>query len=247
MLRRCVTSTRVKANGSTVQKNKGGLRARKALNDISNSKNVIPIGEDLGVPKKAQIGGKPQISGKKPQVSGRKALGDLTNSVKPFGQQQGLKRRVEKKSITVAEDEDENFPNSIAQEGFLHNHDECIKSHKSTMDLHHFLKTIGLDEDVSCPSVSARNTLPVSLLDDDPIMAFGIEEIPLPTIEERPHQFGGQSSPICGSPNSPRMSYMNDWDDFPSFILAESPRRLTALTQPYQWRLYLLRKLKSYS
>ncbi|KAJ9545789.1 hypothetical protein OSB04_025496 [Centaurea solstitialis] len=159
----------VKANGSTVQKNKGGLRARKALNDISNSKNVIPIGEDLGVPKKAQIGGKPQISGKKTQVSGRKALGDLTNSVKPFGQQQ----------------------------------------------------------DVSCRSVSARNTLPRKSMDEDPIMLFGMEEIPLPTIEERPRQYRGQSSPICGSPNSPRMTYMNDydWGDFSSFILAESPRR----------------------
>ncbi|KAI3757658.1 hypothetical protein L6452_05201 [Arctium lappa] len=216
----------VKTNGSTVQKNKGGLRGRKALNDISNSKNVIPIGEDLGVSKKAQIpvGGKAQ-SGKKAQVSGRKALGDLTNSVKPFGQQQGLKKKVEKKSIVVAEDEDENLPYSVAQECFLHNHEECIKSQKSSMDLHHFLKTIGLDEDVSCQSVSACNPLPRKSKDEDPIMLFGMEEIPMPTIEDRPRQFRGQSSPICGSPNSPRLPYMKDWDDFPSFILAESPRR----------------------
>ncbi|KVI07118.1 hypothetical protein Ccrd_014507 [Cynara cardunculus var. scolymus] len=93
------------------------------------------------------------------------------------------------------------------------------------MDLHHFLKTIGLDEDVSGQSVSACNPLPKSSEDEDAIMLFGMEEIPVPTIEDQPRQYRGQSSPICGSPNSPRLSYMKDWDDFPSFILAESPRR----------------------
>ncbi|KAI3728943.1 hypothetical protein L6452_17588 [Arctium lappa] len=78
--------------------------------------------------------GKTQISGKKAQVSGRKTLGNLTISVKPFGQQQGLKKKgLENKSITVAEDEDENLPNSVAQECFLYKHEECIKSRKTTM------------------------------------------------------------------------------------------------------------------
>ncbi|GJW91606.1 patronus 1-like protein [Tanacetum coccineum] len=49
-----------------------------------NLKNVLPIGEDVGVGKKPLA---------KAQASGRKALGDLTNMVKPFGQQQGLKKK----------------------------------------------------------------------------------------------------------------------------------------------------------
>lgn len=134
-----------KMNGSIAQKNKGGgLGGRKALNDISNSgkpsalqpsrkhnvKNVIPIEEDLSVSKKS-----------KAQVSGRKVLGDLTNMVSP--RKQKLKSRG-KQSITVAEDE--KFPYSIAEEGFLHNHDECVKSQRKGMDMDEFLKTIGLYE-----------------------------------------------------------------------------------------------------
>lgn len=124
----------------TVQKNRvGGLGGRKALNDISNSgkppalntsrkqnpKNVIPIGEDLGVSKKTQ-------------VSGRKALGDLTNSVKPLIQQQQSLKKKKNSSIAVAE------------ERFLHNHDECVKSQKKSLDLDfdQFLKNIGLHEGI---------------------------------------------------------------------------------------------------
>lgn len=95
---------------------------------------MIPIGEDLVVPKKAQV-----------PVSGRKALVDVTNSVIPSSKKQGLKKKSQvKQSIAFAEDE--KLPYSIAEEGFLHNHDECIKSQKKAMDLNEFLKIIGLDE-----------------------------------------------------------------------------------------------------
>ncbi|KAI3751089.1 hypothetical protein L2E82_22134 [Cichorium intybus] len=197
----------VKTNGSTVQKNRGGLGGRKALNDISNSgkppalntsrkqnpKNVIPIGEDLGVPKKAH-------------VSGRKALVDLTNSVKPFTQQQSLKKKNQGKK-----------PIAIAEECFLHNHDECIKSQKKSLDLDldQFLKTIGLHEDVCCESVTRTSR------DENVSMFVEMDDILEPIIEDEVGK-----SPICGSPNSPeRVSYMKDYDEFPSFILTETPRR----------------------
>ncbi|KAK9049924.1 hypothetical protein SSX86_031107 [Deinandra increscens subsp. villosa] len=206
----------VKTHGSTFQKNKGGLGGRKALNDISNSgkpsalqpsrkhntKNVIPIGDDLGVSKKAQI-----------PVSGRKALGDVTNSVIPSSQKQGLKKKIQGKQA-----DDEKFPYSIAEEGFLHNHDECIKSQKNSMDLNEFLKTIGLDGGIICTIF-----LLVKSLDMDSMMIFEMEE---PIIEDRPR--GGLASPICGSPGSPKLSYMmnmEDFDDFPIFVLTESPKR----------------------
>nr|XP_043617863.1 protein PATRONUS 2-like [Erigeron canadensis] len=222
----------MKTIGSTVQKKKAGFGTRKALNDISNSgkpsalqssrkqnvKNVIPIGEDLGVAKKAQV----SVRGKG-KVSGRKALGDLTNGAKPFAQQQQLQQKSVKKKIqgkqliTVAEDEDFSFP--IAEEGFLHNHDECIKSRNKALDLDEFLKAVGLDSRDTCVQpVSTYNPKA-----ENPYDLFEIEEITELITEYRPR--GGQSSPIFGSPDSPRMSYMNmkDYDDFPSFILAETP------------------------
>ncbi|XP_076899786.1 uncharacterized protein LOC143553754 [Bidens hawaiensis] len=214
----------VKINGSIAQKNKG-LGGRKALNDISNSgkpsalqpsrkhntKNVIPIGEDLIVSKKAAN-----------PVSGRKALVDVTNSVKPSAQkQQGLKKTSQRKP-TVTFADDEKFPYSIAEEGFLHNHDECIKAQKKSMDLSEFLKTIGLDEDTCFQSVSACNKPPRKPKDENFMMSYEMEEIPETIMEDWPR--AGLASPICGSPVSPKLS-MRDYDDFPAFVLIESPNR----------------------
>nr|GMC61050.1 uncharacterized protein LOC109173125 [Ipomoea batatas]GMC63261.1 uncharacterized protein LOC109173125 [Ipomoea batatas] len=53
----------------------------------------------------------------KKQVGGRKALGDLTNSSKPSVQQ---------------------------QEGYLHNHQECIKEQRRVMNMDCFHKEVGL-------------------------------------------------------------------------------------------------------
>ncbi|PWA45428.1 hypothetical protein CTI12_AA518050 [Artemisia annua] len=206
-----------KMNGSTVKKNKAGLGGRKALNDISNSakpsalqplrkqnlKNVIPIGEDVGVVKK-QLG--------KAQASGRKALGDLTNTVKPFGQQQGLKNKSQvKQSLTIAED----VPYSIAEEGFRHNHDECVKQQKKSFDFNEFLQVIGHENDPSFKSVStACKPLPRKPKEDNSFMIFEKEEI------AEDQAFG---SPICRSPKSPKMSSMSFLDYETGFILAGSP------------------------
>ncbi|CAH1445537.1 unnamed protein product [Lactuca virosa] len=200
----------------TVQKNRvGGLGGRKALNDISNSgkppalntsrkqnpKNVIPIGEDLGVSKKTQ-------------VSGRKALGDLTNTVKPLTQQQQSSKKKNQGKNSIA----------VAEERFLHNHDECVKSQKKSLDLDfdQFLKNIGLHEDVCCESVK-RNQVARKPRDENVFVEMEMEEILEPIIEDDAF---GERSPIFGSPNSPRMwSYMKkDYDEFPSFILTETPR-----------------------
>ncbi|XP_076951705.1 uncharacterized protein LOC143625150 [Bidens hawaiensis] len=226
----------VKINGSIAQKNKG-LGGRKALNDISNSgkpsalqpsrkhnnKNVILIGEDLIVSKKAAN-----------PVGGRKALGDLTNSVKPSAQkqQQGFEENESSKAV--------------AEEGFLHNHDECIKAQKKSMDLSEFLKTIGLDEGIhiiffinlltrliasnllfllfNCRSlcVCYRIKFLCKMQDENFMMSYKMEEIPETLMEDWPRV--GPASPICGSPVSPRLS-MRDYDDFPAFVLIESPNR----------------------
>nr|GEU75604.1 protein patronus 1-like [Tanacetum cinerariifolium] len=198
-----VHSDGAKMNESTMKKNKGGVGVRKALNDISNSvkpsalqplrkqnlKNVLPIGEDVGVGKKPLA---------KAQASGRKALGDLTNMVKPFGQQQGLKNKSQvKQSLTIAED----VPYSIAEEGFRHNHDECVKQQKNVSfdDFNEFLHAIGHENDPLFQSVStACKPLPRKPKEDNAFMIFEMEEI------AEDQAFG---SPICKSPpKSPKMS-----------------------------------------
>ena len=42
-------------------------------------------------------------------------------------------------SVVAEEDLD-----AICEEGFLHNHKECIKAQKKAMDIDEFLKTVGL-------------------------------------------------------------------------------------------------------
>ncbi|GJT94766.1 patronus 1-like protein [Tanacetum coccineum] len=128
-----------KMNGSTVKKNKGGLGGRKALNDISNSakpsalqplrkqnlKNVLPIGEDVGVGKK------------------------------PLAKAQA------------------NVPYSIAEEGFRHNHDECVKQQKNVSfdDFNEFLHAIGHENDPLFQSVSTacKPLLPMKPKEPPPI------------------------------------------------------------------------------
>ncbi|KAK2967478.1 hypothetical protein RJ640_000748, partial [Escallonia rubra] len=144
---------------------KEGLAGRKALNDISNSgkpsalkatkkpsvMKVIPIPEDLGVAFSA--GGKKSVT-KAPEKSklvARKPLSNLTKSRTPSVHQVPKKSQTTKLSV-VAEEKD--FPATIAQEGFLHNHQECIKAQRKVLDLDYFLKTVGLNYDISLQSAS---------------------------------------------------------------------------------------------
>lgn len=121
---------------------RGGLGGRRrALNDISNSRNpssfpskkkdssinVISIDKDPSTVK-----GKSSKAAEKGRVAGRKALSDLTNSVKARPKQiPSLGRKLN----AVAEE---------AEDGFLHNHQECIKAQTITVEKDYFLKTVGL-------------------------------------------------------------------------------------------------------
>lgn len=129
-----------KADVSKADK-RGGLGGRKALNDISNSRkpsafssvkkdnsiNVISIDKDPSASK-----GMSSKKSERGKVGGRKALTDLTNSVKPRPKQvPSLGRKLN----SVAEQ---------AEEGFLHNHQECIKAQTMSVDKDYFLKSVGL-------------------------------------------------------------------------------------------------------
>ncbi|GAA0169748.1 hypothetical protein LIER_24158 [Lithospermum erythrorhizon] len=229
-----------KTDGSKAQK-KGGFGSRKALNDISNSakptpfqvskkhnsKNVIAIDRDTGAASKTPftVGGKQNASKapQKGQSGGRKALSDLTNSGKP-SLQKVAKKSQDKKLSAITEKID------IEEEGFLHDHQECIKAQKTIMDKDCFLKLIGLDDAPPFlpPASESRPRSPTKLLE--------MEEIPVSLLDEDQFLKGGRSdypgfsTPACLSPVSPRLSSAH-WNSlmvmdekFVDFRIIESPK-----------------------
>lgn len=129
------------------QKKGGGIGGRKALNDISNSTkpsaalqtskrnnsiNVLSMGKDLDSSRnKLSAGRKDNYSKGLEKKGGRKALADLTNSSKL---------------------------SSVAEEQFLHNHQNCIKAQRKAMDMSCFLKEVGLDHDDDVPVYRSIST-----------------------------------------------------------------------------------------
>lgn len=133
---------------------KGALGGRKALNDISksgkghNSLNAIPVAKDIGGGSKntLAVGGKTNLTKVPEKGKSRKALSDLTNSVKPPSSQHLSKKDPEEKKINVT-------PSSaIKEEGFLHNHQECITAQRRGMNYEYFLESVGLGRRVLSPA-----------------------------------------------------------------------------------------------
>ncbi|KAL2556100.1 protein PATRONUS 1-like [Forsythia ovata] len=185
--------------GKTGATKKGGLGGRKALNDISNSRNptvlqtkkdnsvnVVSTGKDVSasqtesvVWEKVNFSGAPD----KGKVSGRKALGYLTNSVKPSSQQVPNKGQ---KLNPIAE---ENVPFAIKEERFLHNHQERIRGH-----IHIWPSpSRGLGSSSSKPNSPAKH--------------LEMEEMPELLFEDQVSP--GYSSPSWGSPKSPKLPFTN--------------------------------------
>ncbi|KAL2556097.1 protein PATRONUS 2-like [Forsythia ovata] len=204
--------------GTTKADNKGGLGGRKALNDVSNSRNgallrskkdnsinVVSTGKYLSASKtKSDVGGK---------AGGRKALTDLTNSVKPSSHAVPKKEKLN----PVAE---ENVPVSIEEEGFLHNHQECIKAQRKAMDLLHFLNS-----DIPMRPSSPRALVPLSKLKKSPVKHLELEEIADLLFEDPVSSC--DSSPSWGSPKSPKLPFTNWMDDsFSDFVLRDTPKLL---------------------
>ena len=79
------------------------------------------------------------FDGNKRKTSGRKALSDISNSWNQQLNEAPKKNLSTKVSVVAEEDLD-----AICEEGFLHNHKECIKAQKKAMDIDEFLKTVGL-------------------------------------------------------------------------------------------------------
>lgn len=137
---------------------KGVLGGRKPLGDLSNSVNPTPnqslkkqnsnVFSDnvIGASKsKIKIDGSKKKSfsraPEKLQTSGRKALSDISNSGKSHLHEAPKKNMNAKLSVLTEED-----LSAIAEEGYLHNHQECIKAQTKSMDIDELLRTVGLDQ-----------------------------------------------------------------------------------------------------
>lgn len=213
---------------------KGALGGRKALNDISNSGkpsalqaskkhnllNVIPVGkDDIGGSKNTlAVGGKANLTKGSEKVKGRKALSDLTNSVKPSAHHLSKKDQEKKLNVTA----EESIPSSIKEEGFLHNHQECITAQRKGMNFEYFLESVGLGNPLVLlqPLNLKKPESPVKHLEMD-------EEIPIPVSPQNGKaQFPDYSLPLYESPKSIKCSAYEFWKDEENLTdlkLIESP------------------------
>ncbi|CAB4286668.1 unnamed protein product [Prunus armeniaca] len=148
------------AKGDTFRKQrKGGLGARKPLGDLSNSgKPALTQASKKQLSKEMvhDANNKKAFSkaSDKVQTRSRKALSDISNSQAPHVQ----KKHNMKLSVVA---EEAICPGAIAEERFLHNHEECIKAQTQAMDMDHFLMTLGLHKD-SCTNLASPWAAPAS-------------------------------------------------------------------------------------
>lgn len=215
---------------------KGVLSGRKALNDISNSGkpsalqaskkhnsiNVIPVAKDIGGSKIAKaVGGKLNLTNATEKGHSRKALGDLTNSVKP-SLHKHLSGKVEEKKLNVTAEE--TIPIAIKEEGFMHNHQKCIETQRKGMNFGYFLETIGLGSPVVVPQQ------PLKLKPESPVKHLEMEEIPVVFLSDQDKKTRF-SEPDCSSPKSvsPKsvksaFEFWMDEENLFEFKLIESPK-----------------------
>ncbi|GAY45678.1 hypothetical protein CUMW_091170 [Citrus unshiu] len=223
---------------STISKvpKKGALGGRKPLGDLSNSVNPTPnqslkkqnsnVFSDnvIGASKsKIKIDGSKKKSfsraPEKLQTSGRKALSDISNSGKSHLHEAPKKNFNPKLSVLTEED-----LSAIAEEGYLHNHQECIKAQTKSMDIDELLRTVGLDKGfpkhAEPPQLS--KVMPAS-----PPRYLELEELPEDQLDLSPWKYDQfsdlDSPPRCASPKSPNHYMLWKDHDEANFRLIESP------------------------
>ncbi|RAL53754.1 hypothetical protein DM860_015482 [Cuscuta australis] len=200
-------------NVSMGQKKGGKHGSRRALNDISNSTKPCAL---LQASKKANpstvlVEKNVGVSKTKKRVGGRRALGDLTNSSKQYAQQVPPKKDYN--------EEEELF--CVAEEGFMHNHDKCIKEQMMAMDMGCFLKEAGLANDSSNQFLMTPHAYPPSLRRTK--LKSAVKDLEMEELPELPVPLN-HSPVLLRSPMSPKAQCVNWKDDsFPAFSLIETP------------------------
>ncbi|KAJ9164213.1 hypothetical protein P3X46_023815 [Hevea brasiliensis] len=224
------TSVGWKTNGSKAPPRKGVLGGRTPLGDLSNSlkpslnqaskkhnSSIASLAEkETGASLNALDATKKKSTSKpsgKVQTNGRKALSDISNSGKP-NLNEGSKKNYNAKLSVVAEESID--ANAIAEEQFLHNHQECIKAQARAMDLDQFLQTIGLDN--GFPKLRA-NPMSIKVKAQSPPRHLELEEMfKDPSWKHKPSS-KLDSPPACSTPKSPKHYMHLDYN----FKLLESP------------------------
>ncbi|CAN0890853.1 hypothetical protein LINGRAHAP2_LOCUS16661 [Linum grandiflorum] len=186
---------------------------RKPLGDVSNSAIPASVNQTSKKPPAGVVAAA--------KASGRKVLFDISNSAK-F--QKGNEATVVKGKLSVVSEEPSVVACGIAEEGFLHDHDKCIKAQTRGMDAAEFMKIITMEDDfpirLRSPRASAMNN---GFEPESP------EKYKL-SMEEGSWDFelspAGKldSSPSWSPPSSPDsgLSWM-DRDDICNFKLIDSP------------------------
>ncbi|CAO2820730.1 unnamed protein product [Amaranthus hypochondriacus] len=117
---------------------------RKALTDMTNSKK--PLAKDRSSVKNLNSLKAPEKV-VPPKIS-RKPLGDLTNSKQPCVDEKSSKQNCTENVSAVKKEKLYSFASG---EGFLHNHNQCIKANRLSlnMSMDYFLETVALKRDSS--------------------------------------------------------------------------------------------------
>ncbi|XVF29496.1 hypothetical protein REPUB_Repub15cG0125900 [Reevesia pubescens] len=218
---------------------KAGIGGRKPLGDLSNSVKPTPnptskkensktfsfTERETGASKLTYDSSKKKSVSKaseKVQAGSRKALSDISNSGKPHCLQETSKEnQTAKPSIPASQ------PKDIAEEGFLHNHDECIKAQKKAISTNEFLRILGLD-DFCKQSASGKEPLMSNKMEPmSPPRNFEPGEMTELLIEDLSPPKYKISKKLDSPPASPEpLDYYMHWNDpkyIPCFKLIESP------------------------
>ncbi|KAK2653954.1 hypothetical protein Ddye_013810 [Dipteronia dyeriana] len=194
-----------------------GALGRKPLGDLSNS--IQPTSKQsmkkqnssmFSFTEKETGYSKLKFDGSKKKTSGRRVLSDISNSWTQQLNEAPKKNLSTKVSVVAEEDLD-----AICEEGFLHNHEECIKAHTKATDMDEFLKTVGLYKG----STSSSQVVPPVLEEVDDLLSK--DEFPWKHEEFSDHD----SPPPCRSPKSPNrfMTWVNTEDGINFMPSFESP------------------------
>lgn len=116
---------------------------RKPLTDMTNSRKPLAT-EKSSVKNFSGFKAPEKVV---PKV-GRKPLGDLTNSKKLRAQEKSSKNKncIENLPVAAAAVKKEQVHSFACGEGFLHNHNDCIKANRQSlsMSMDYFLETVAL-------------------------------------------------------------------------------------------------------
>ncbi|KAM1096830.1 hypothetical protein ACFX19_014571 [Malus domestica] len=201
---------------------KGGLGGRKPLGDLSNSGKPAALTQaSKKQSSKVTICGDASNNkglskaSDKVQTRSRNALRDISNTRDALVKNNTKQRVVTKQPVC---------PDNIAEEGFLHNHQECLKAQDmdEIRQFHQFLMALGVDTDSSKERTSpCVPSLPIKSGPKSP-RNWDLEEIP----EDRNPWLSDNldSPPPCKTPKSPN-GYADSlliWEDC-DFKLTNTP------------------------